>query len=782
MALTSAQIAKQTEVLAGVRAAFNAAVVPVAAALNALPKNDVLTSAIGAWNNIVTVMNAGNTAAIRAAIDATDAMIPTDPQFMGGYFDGIRPTGLCYGWAGKTGTVVHITVDGVLEGTATASLPRPDVQASNGLPNTGWEFQLPASVSPTSYHQVEASVGDFILGTGTRSYGSNPSTGGTGNTTFTRFVADLSSDAAIKRQFTHANVFYGTQPTVNNPTKWIDGMLEVPIIPPLNAGPGIGGTGCSWHWLIPQDPVPPDELWCEYDFYIDPDVVTNFNEEGCKLPGLAGAWEQPGEWAAGSDAYGWFSARLWHRRPDPAGNCELAGYVYSARSHDAGNPYGEITATGKMLQPGIKYKLGQHIKLNSQAPDGTWRSDGLFEILLDGEVVLSIPNFKMRADPRATFQEFFVNIFHGGSVPPKGPIHYRIGGIIVDNKPITRGPVIDLGRVPDWRRGAPIGQLIDIPGTAPASLGNLGAIFDGDYSGVYNDRVNACIYSAGASGHQVGAQNGVYGINLMVDAPRWATLRASNGDRTPGASDAYWPDGRPAGSHIYYSGQVPIINGKPVLVRAVGLATNYSNNPFAPQRTDAFHLDTNDWDLNGGDWDQPLQRATPGENAIALDRRANKIYRMDQQGLLAVLDCVTRKWRTINTDVFYGWGGCVIVPELDELVWDAGNYNGRGGTFLQGYNVTTGAMTQRNYTWEGTPKPSAVQWRSMLVQEALRAIWVLGDVGQLCRLDLATWKMKHVDSVPMPITPYNRIEDFPTLGGIVHMPAFASNLRFMATE
>jgi hypothetical protein len=60
MALTSAQKTTAAGSLAGVKAAFNAAVIPVAATLNALPKNDILDRAIAAWNNIVTVMDAGN--------------------------------------------------------------------------------------------------------------------------------------------------------------------------------------------------------------------------------------------------------------------------------------------------------------------------------------------------------------------------------------------------------------------------------------------------------------------------------------------------------------------------------------------------------------------------------------------------------------------------------------------------------------------------------------------------------------------------------------------------
>jgi len=706
------------------------------------------------------------------------------PNFIDGVFDNCGLDGVCSGWAAQSGVVVSIQLDGTQIGTATASGSRPDVQAANGQANTGWTFTIPQTVDRTVVHTVRAFVGTRELKNSGKTYGGSGVVSGTG---FQRFVADLSSDASIQRQFAHANVFYGTLPTVNNPTKWIDGLLEVPIVPGLNAGPGIGGTGCSWHWWIPQDTPPPDELWCEYDFLIDPDVPAGFNEEGCKLPGLAGAWEQPGQWAEASGSYGWFSARLWHRRPDGAGNCELAGYVYSARSMDAGNPFGEIIGTGKMLQPGVKYKLGQHIKLNSRNGNGSWNSDGIFEVLLDGVVVFSDTAFKMRADPRAVFQDFFVNIFHGGTVPPKAPIHYRIGGIIVDNKPITAGVsggVIQQGAVPAWRRGLPIGQWVDIPNTSPAkTLTTIQpAIFDGDFSGLYNDRVNGVVYSAGAAGHAVSDQNGVYAINLMQDAPQWTTLRGPSGDRMQVACQSYWPDGRPTGAHLYYSGQVAIINGKPVLIRTVNSAGAYGS--CAPYRTDAFHIDTNDWDLNGGDWDIPPARFF--ENAVAIDARTGRIYFQDQGGTTAMLDPITRKWTQGFTSNGWGyaWGGQCVDPVLDELLYDFGGYRAQGD-FFEGLHLTRNVRITHPYTWAGTRVPSSGQYRALIVQERNRKLYCVGgqtDPAPFNRLDLNTWVMTNIGTVPQPVTVYNRIEDFPTLGGIAFFPAYGSNMRFYATE
>lgn len=696
MTLTSAQIAKQTEVLTEVKVAFNDGVVPVAPLLKALQDaqpNQVLQDAIAAWNNIVAAMNAGNTAAIRAALDLTAAMVPSD---------------------------------------------------------------LPINTSPPL------------------------------------FSNDLSSDAIIQRDFAHAGVFYGTLPTVNNPSKWIDGMLEVPITatptaatPGVNSGPGIGGTGCSWHWWAPASVQAMNELWCDYDFYIDPDVPAGFNEEGCKLPGLAGAWEQDGQWAAPSGSYGWFSARLWHRRPDGAGNCELAGYVYSARSLDAKNPFGEITPTGKMLKPGIKYKLGQHIKLNSQAANGTWNSDGIFEILLDGVVVLSIPNFKMRADPRATFQDFFVNIFHGGSQPVTAPIHYRIGKIRVDNKPLpfTPAPVITQGAVPAWRRGLPLNQWVDIPGTAPAAaVAGMGTFFDGSFSGQANDRVNCKVYLPASAGHAVSDDNYTLDVDLMADAPRWAKIAETSGARAPTDNAAYFPDSTPTGCHLYYGAQVVQLGGKPRVIRSANLAGSFVGN--APLATDAFDPATRVWIR----LDKP-PASQYKEWATALDARTGRIYVQDQGGMAAVLDVATGAWSQgfASNGWGYGWGGQVVDPVLDELLYDFGQYRKQGDIF-EGLHLTRNVRITHPFTWVGTPARSidpAAPYRAMIIQERNRCIYVVAaGLGQSSfnRLDLNTWQMTNVGTVPQPVTIYNRIEDFPALGGIAHFPAFGSPMRFYATE
>jgi hypothetical protein len=151
----------------------------------------------------------------------------------------------------------------------------------------------------------------------------------------------------------------------------------------------------------------------------------------------------------------------------------------------------------------------------------------------------------------------------------KAPIHYRIGGIIVDNKPIPWKPpvIIDTGpRVPAWRKGLPVGQWVDVPNTAAAKTlpGRCARFFDGSYSGVASDRVNSVVYLPASAGAHVSDDNHVAAIDLMQDAPAWRLLRDTSGAAAGTPNAAYFPDGRPTGCTCTTAAR-SIIGGKPVV-------------------------------------------------------------------------------------------------------------------------------------------------------------------------------------------------------------------------
>src|SRR3954453_5842421 len=134
------------------------------------------------------LLNVGTDSSPSSAMDdlfhgrpATDDLNPLqDPSFIEGYFDSLSPTGVCSGWASRSGVVVSIQVDGTEVGTVASSTPRPDVQAVTGQANTGWTFTIPASVSTTTVHTVRAFVDTRELKASGKQYGGN----GGGTATF----------------------------------------------------------------------------------------------------------------------------------------------------------------------------------------------------------------------------------------------------------------------------------------------------------------------------------------------------------------------------------------------------------------------------------------------------------------------------------------------------------------------------------------------------------------------------------------------------------------------
>jgi hypothetical protein len=83
------------------------------------------------------------------------------------------------------------------------------------------------------------------------------------------------------------------------------------------------------------------------------------------------------------------------------------------------------------LAAGRRYRIEQHVKLNTKASDGTWNSDGLMEIWVNGVKALSMPNYKVRANDYGLIQDVpFLNFYWGGQTPADRVMHFQIGNVI----------------------------------------------------------------------------------------------------------------------------------------------------------------------------------------------------------------------------------------------------------------------------------------------------------------------------------------------------------------
>lgn len=174
-----------------------------------------------------------------------------------------------------------------------------------------------------------------------------------------------------------------------------------------------------------------NELYVRYMLKIDPDVYLGMTEGGVKLPGFEGSG---------------FSARMEHLAQSAANPHVYRLFIYW---YGAQNPFdspnrGGARYTKVSLRAGQIYSIEQRIKQNTRNADGKWNADGAVEVWVDGVKVYSdLKAFINNTKWPAEINNFFANVYHGGSGMPKSPIHYEFGGVAISTRYI--GPPKKIG-------------------------------------------------------------------------------------------------------------------------------------------------------------------------------------------------------------------------------------------------------------------------------------------------------------------------------------------------
>ena len=182
----------------------------------------------------------------------------------------------------------------------------------------------------------------------------------------------------------------------------------------------------------------PDEIYFRYYLWLNPDWLRA--SEGGKLPGLAATYSR----AAWGDrpwdgAKGWSLRGAYHPPPKaghPAGaRMMLGSYAYHAKADPLGQPMpwpgNELAA---LVKPGRWYCIEQHVRLNTPR-----REDGVFQVWLDGALVLDRSDLRLRDVFGVHIEEVWMNFFHGGGGSPPVDIHAYIDGVVVARRYI--GPM-----------------------------------------------------------------------------------------------------------------------------------------------------------------------------------------------------------------------------------------------------------------------------------------------------------------------------------------------------
>jgi hypothetical protein len=541
-------------------------------------------------------------------------------------------------------------------------------------------------------------------------------------------------------------------------------------------GPGANSRLISW--FLPF--AARDEAFARYCLYIESDVADGMVELGMKLPGLVSRI------LGGTNTN--FSWRMEHGPVTAArGEYTLLDYRYD---QDTGAGFGTIDPMGgAKLYAGRWHCIEQHAKVNTVG-----RHDGIGEVWLDGVKVWSRTDLNWRASASAQLNTLHVNVYHGGTTPPRSPMHYRIARVAVSSSYIGL-PSELVGRLdPAWRVGMVKDHIYAIPNTANMS-GVLASANGGDGLGLnIYDAWNGVaagpdfIVSAAAGGHGVW-QNVVTKLNLGLDHPTW-TLEHAGSARSAARAAAYYTDGLPTSRHTYSTTQVSL--GKVFAFSdnapyGIGMGTP----PFGGgYEVDGFDLTTKRWDAAGTNQSAPFSVDQTAVHPVTGDVYAGSLGRFWKW---------TRATRTFQeiTPVFpraidsaqTQWQRKPGVIDVGRNRWA---HLHRIGPTLQVMDLSTYAVTLIPIT--GPLASFGVYDYSALVfdEDNDRYITIQDSVGvgdaqrpvAVYAIDPTTGVSTQIGTAPFAAVNgvQNRLAYFRKLGGIAYLPKFDSDVLFMPTR
>lgn len=214
-----------------------------------------------------------------------------------------------------------------------------------------------------------------------------------------RYLA-LTDEATLRNMIPRGEI---AEPFAYSPA-WIPGPNGLPVL----RFSSVPSNQRLISWFLRFEPQ--QEVYARYCLLIEDDVADGMTELGVKLPGLAG------------DEVSW---RMEHG-PVVATNRGLytaLDYFYGA---ETGAGYGAIRSMNVSFKADLWYVIEQYVKLNTPG-----RDDGIGKVWINGQLVWDSDHVRYRDKASSSIDHLHVNVYHGGMGLPKGPMHYRLAGIVV---------------------------------------------------------------------------------------------------------------------------------------------------------------------------------------------------------------------------------------------------------------------------------------------------------------------------------------------------------------
>lgn len=398
---------------------------------------------------------------------------------------------------------------------------------------------------------------------------------------------DLTGDAAVNAAC--AAPGYYDSPIGNGGWSYATDSNGLPYIRVVIQGaPGYGSGIRSTSWR-PYYGIRVTEFWTRFCVYLEDDVLTGI-ADGVKV--YAGLSNETWESATELMVY-----RIDHGKGSAA-NPGLVGWVnypYIAETAGAGFPPGEplnfVTRTARW------HCIEHYVKLNTAGV-----ANGLGEIRINGHSTWSRNNIRYRDNAGSAGLGAFFNLFHGGAIPPNSDMHYRFARFAMSTTGWCGVPteLAPASTYPAWRAAMHTKDTAySIAGTA-----NMNGVSRNGPNpiDIWNGLAasDTAFYSPCGGGHKSADptlwMNATYKLDLSIAAPQWTMLDFGSTSMPTVESLAYYPDGRPAARHSYYT---PVVIKARNKVFMFSCSYAYGEPGGMSSAVDSFNLATNTWDAAG---------------------------------------------------------------------------------------------------------------------------------------------------------------------------------------
>ena len=577
----------------------------------------------------------------------------------------------------------------------------------------------------------------------------------------------------------------------------------------INANDDTGSTMIAW--FLPISPGAPfsgtrrETLNTGYLLWIEDDVQRYFTEVGMKLPGPSSETGFGGNPV--TDGADLISLRGLHKLP--IGNTyPLSQYHYDYTQGQTGT-YPDLPPYSVSLKTGRWYWIEQQATLNTFT-GLTPNADGINKTWVNGNLVFSETNHIFRADPLSKLRVFHFNFYHGGHNAPSGLFHYRIAKLAMSSSYIgvpselisaTSTPPVTLATDPVWRKAMtqkdrfqPIPNTAALSGLPDAGGGTTPTIIGGQWQDI--DTWNGFAADATSwwgvamGGHNGQWSNKVIKIDFSANAPRWVMEYAgspysavpSYAQMDSGKLDYYF-DGLPTSRHTYYANHYI---GKRNRVMMFYDGASYGGASHASAVVDGYRVQDKQYDAAGtwapsgifSGYAANSRVPTAAKHPITED-----VY-VANSSIFQKWTQATGQWSTLSIPGADLWGfhGSLIDAKRNRWVYCEGAIH-----FI---DLTTLAYSSKTVTGDSNFVADAGGDYSTIVHDLDNDRYLLftgntssGPNGKVYAISPETAVATLIATIPAAFNGVNnRATYFQSLGGVVYLPEFGSNILFMPTR